>query len=344
MRYLPAAMLLLCSTALGEGFEQRYFTSVFSGDLSWAAAADVQTESGRALRERFVQRFITREEKPEDSIGDDDVDAIVRRYRSYWRDALLEPSSRRNAEERLRHDIAALIDYDREPHSAKELDSALANFLRQRGFNYRGGRTRPLIDLMLWRQTRSVEYDVELTTTKQAVTVHFLEQFLVRGWSHYATFGAAGTGGWADRDALYCIAEAYDIESEAFLNSYLRHEARHFADYRLYPELAGADLEYRAKLTELAFSSDPMALLRKFEQHGNGSSNAPHPLANRHIVNNLVVAAAPACEGHTLDCLVNVERQDIRGIARQLLDNHSAKLEDMGAEAVKATLQPIPAN
>ena len=55
----------------------------------------------------------------------------------------------------------------------------------------------------------------------------------------------------------------YDQFEERFINglpsaaaglTMPRHEARHFSDKEEFPNLADGDLEYRAKLTELAFS------------------------------------------------------------------------------------------
>ena len=57
----------------------------------------------------------------------------------------------------------------------------------------------------------------------------------------------------ASSNGLFAIGDC-DRTSETFLVSYLKHEARHFADTLDFPNLSGADLEYRAKLTELAFA------------------------------------------------------------------------------------------
>ena len=40
--------------------------------------------------------------------------------------------------------------------------------------------------------------------------------------------------------------------------SYLAHESRHFEDYQLFPKLKSADLEYRAKLTELSMANETL--------------------------------------------------------------------------------------
>ena len=54
-------------------------------------------------------------------------------------------------------------------------------------------------------------------------------------------------------DTLYCVEWAYAPDTENFEVSYLKHEAQHLADFQRFPGLPSAELEYRAKLTELAF-------------------------------------------------------------------------------------------
>jgi len=80
------------------------------------------------------------------------------------------------------------------------------------------------------------------------VKVVLMTDFATLGWEEYATLGTYYPGGWATDDALYCVKDAYDLNSETFLVSYLAHESRHFSDYKLFDKkLSGAELEYRAK-------------------------------------------------------------------------------------------------
>jgi hypothetical protein len=62
-------------------------------------------------------------------------------------------------------------------------------------------------------------------------------------------------GGWAIKEDanLYCNKGDYDLNSEHFKVSYLKHETIHFTDLNEYPQLSSADLEYRAKLIELMY-------------------------------------------------------------------------------------------
>ena len=80
----------------------------------------------------------------------------------------------------------------------------------------------------------------------------------------YLTFGRFGTGGWASPNGtINCVEQAYDFESERFLVSLLKHEAQHTIDMKQFPGITPAELEYRAKLVELHYSSD-LNLLQEF--------------------------------------------------------------------------------
>ena len=94
----------------------------------------------------------------------------------------------------------------------------------------------------------------------------------------YLTFGRFGTGGWASPDGtINCIEQGYDFESERFRVSLLKHEAQHTVDMNQFPGITPAELEYRAKLVELHYSSD-LGLLQEFlsvaDERRTGDSHA----------------------------------------------------------------------
>lgn len=335
MRIILILLALMATAADASDFESRYYASVFAGDLSWVSDAVPETPAGSSLKTKFNDRFLRKIDNTLITELDDPlVRAIVRRYFEYWRQALLAPQEREDAEHRLHSDIARLVESTGLATDAEDIDSALTSVLAERGFNFRGGRTQPLLDFMLWRTIRTVEFDVELTDVRQAVTVHFLDDFVIRGWSHFATFGRSGTGGWADRDALYCVSVAYDVDSEQFENSYLRHEARHFADYTRFPALEATDLEYRGKLTELAFSTHALQLLRGFWRHSSETSTVPHPFANWHVVHNIATTLDASCEEDPLTCLKSAPNEELQATARHLLVEHTKILEEFGSETI----------
>ena len=100
----------------------------------------------------------------------------------------------------------------------------------------------------------------------------------------YLTFGRFGTGGWASPDGtINCIEQTYDFESERFLVSLLKHEAQHTTDMIQFPGITSAELEYRAKLVELHYSSD-LGLLQKFLSEADESrGNDSHAVASARL-------------------------------------------------------------
>jgi hypothetical protein len=212
--------------------------------------------------------------------------------------------------------------------------------IRAHGFHQINGKTLPYFDLMLWKTEETRDFDIELTDSQQPVTVIFMHDFVSMGWSHFASFGAAATSGWAAEDSLYCVAWAYDVQSENFRISYLKHETRHFADYAKYPELEGIDLEYRAKLTELAFASTSLhRLLRDFTANGADNPKAPHAYANYRVVRDVYQAIFQRPLPEHLDPWVIVGPDKVNPVARELLEKHTAALEKAGADTTRGVLR-----
>ena len=104
-----------------------------------------------------------------------------------------------------------------------------------------------------------------------------MDDFLTLGWKDYATLGMTSSGGWAAKESIYCLTWAWNHDSENFRVSVLKHEGRHVADFKRYPMLDALDLEYRAKLTELAFADTTLiSLLNNFTSNAASNPASPH--------------------------------------------------------------------
>ena len=133
----------------------------------------------------------------------------------------------------------------------------------------------------------------------------------------------ARTGGWAKPDALYAVRASYDLASEEFYVSYLAHEGQHFADYARYPMLEQPELEYRAKLTEIALSTTTTAtLLANFASLGGDSRDSPHAFAARRVT----------------IALQGVPMERVREAAVEKLRDSTASLERLGPGKTKRFL------
>lgn len=343
-RVLACLHILVCCSALGDGLQSRYFQSVFSGDIAWMLSEDIEDDGDTDFVQRFQERFVDRLEPAAfASIDDPFVRQVARHYQRYWIDSLLDPKTRNANELSLERQIEKTLAENGYEDDHTPVFDRLAASIRGRGWGFQGGRTPPLQDFMLWRSTDSRRYEVTLSDRVQTVSVHFLDGFVSQGWASFATFGHAGTGGWAAADGLYCVKSSYDLTSERFLVSYLKHEARHFADYKRFPNLQGADLEYRAKLTELIYAQrDQRALLGMFASHANGRTHAPHPLANWHVLNDLATDLKIEGQADNPGRWDSIDPQAIRTAARKLLEAHDQRLLNTGAATTAGVLIRLP--
>lgn len=340
---LVLAVTIAWSVAMSAAFAQvaaetdrpgpAFSSAALQGDVRSASAA---LEAGpRAL---FERRYVAGEDD-EYTSSDPLLGAVVPIYRSYWRRALMAPNARADLESELEARIQAELGLGEGADTLAALEEAL----RERGYGVITGRTPPLLELIVWQRTRSVDETVRLTDGAHVVPVNYMEDFASRGWAHFATFGRASAGGWANADGLNCVCADYDLDSEAFTVSFLRHEARHFADYGKFPKLEGADLEYRAKLTELVYAERSLGdLLTKFAGNARRIEGAPHSLANWHVIDDL--AARLVAPAHRTDpekaneILLKLPAGLVRRTARSLLDEHEARLHEAGALTTKGSL------
>ncbi len=190
----------------------------------------------------------------------------------------------------------------------------------------------PLHELMLWReQTHSVR-TVALPGGDIEVKVTALDGFASLGWAAWATCDRSHTGGWATADGIMVVAPAWDLRSEAYTISLLAHEAQHFSDYRRYPKLAQTDLEYRAKLVEIALAETTQReLLGTFASRAQRNRDLPHPFANHWLVERLRTRLGGA------DWIAR-SRDEIARAALAELQAHSDLIDAKGALLAESVL------
>jgi hypothetical protein len=353
--FLLLSVLILkgmTSFAYAETEDYNYNTIAMTGDLSAAekALSFAKDEAGNERAEKFRERFVERTSGLVlESIEDDVVRNIAAAYQEYWRDTLLEPQRRDQLEVELfrrTHEVLAPIGVNRVLNSPQEIEyfeshleesrndrgwamMRLKYIIEDRGYQALAGRTAPLLELMLWRETRSVTEPIEITDGVQLLNLHYLEDFIVPGWLSYATFGESESAGWANSEGIFIIPHAYDdIEGETFQLS-LKHEARHYADVSKYPNISGADREYRAKLTALVFAETDMKRLLSSHQREAVYEDVPHPLANwlvmKDLANEIYGADAPQ------EWWLSVDYKPVQAAARKLLEVNTSRLDALGA-------------
>jgi hypothetical protein len=210
----------------------------------------------------------------------------------------------------------------------------LGKRLDSEGIYYLDDIAPPLRDLFLWRKQEIRNYPVSLTDQTRTVRVIFMDDFQSLGWKYYASLGLASTTGWVENGELYCVDWAYDRSSERFKVSYLKHEARHLADYERFPGLDAVELEYRAKLTELAFAhQSAIRLLEDFINKSADNPHSPHAMANFRLTRDLQLELFGKAGPPTRFPWKQISTGRLNAAARLLLDKNTIQLVEKQSSA-----------
>jgi hypothetical protein len=214
---------------------------------------------------------------------------LLAAYRAYWWRVLTRSGTRESEEARLLHAARELLGAPAVEETSEALEPLVAARLRSEGLHALQGRTAPLLELMLWTREEERRYDVALPETSHATRVLLLDGFLSLGWAEWATCGRHSAGGWASADVLRAVRPRYrSLDGEEFRVTFLGHETQHLSDLERHPGLASWELEYRAKLTELALAVETRGkLLDRFEESQGDDPDVPHAYANRRVLADL---------------------------------------------------------
>lgn len=258
-----------------------YYGCIIKGDLHGAMDVLKQFPEQASLYERH--RNVWEREQYRSYHIDGQLNGVLLAYQKYDRDCFYLQVDRERAAESLRDRLAAVVGIQKEDTELGELEQThLPKLFRRHGLHFLGGKSGGYYGPYVWKTTRTVSYEVELPDGVQRYQVRLLDGFLSRSWIDDLSFGEIGPGGWADGDGIInCVQSAWDLESEAFRVSLLKHEAQHTRDLEANPDMSSEELEYRAKLVELIYSAE-RNLLAAFAQEadpgdtGNGHAMAAH--------------------------------------------------------------------
>ena len=213
-------------------------------------------------------------------------------FHDYWRKSLL--NNDKNYDKELADTLRDFFSFEfamlKSSISDDSLDVYFKKYVELKGLHSVGGISKVgrLYDLLIWKAQKDTAYTIQLHKERISVRVVLMDSFITLGWEEYATLGKYYPGGWSTKDALYCVKKAYNLNSEEFLISYLGHEGRHFEDLNAYPKLKSADLEYRAKLTELSLAKKTLyKLIADFIDNANYASENGHSVANYCVIRDL---------------------------------------------------------
>ena len=293
----------------------------------------------------YYERFIYQSEDFDYNTDDEEIIDLYKRFQNYWRSVMIENVPPKLADSLLRLETNHFLKKHFRPQlSVEEINEN--NFLLFIDYfeskDLHGiamGKTGHLYDLYLWKEEEEVEYSIDLPEGQGInVPVVFMRDFISNGWSHYTTFGHSFSGGWASSYKLYCVEESYGPrDEEEFLISYVSHEGQHFADYNTFPELKQADLEYRAKLTELSLARETLYdILDKFITNSKNDMQYAHGFANHVVIKELSEIFFKSEFESDSKKWEQIPQKKINKSALRLLKEHSRKLQDLGAESVEA--------
>lgn len=260
--------------------EKTYRGYILKGDLIGTMDYVRQFPEQTELYSRYADIF----EREHYLTYDTELNDILTIYQKYYRDVFYLRIDREKASDRLRTRLIEFLGID---DKNAELDgieeNCLEEMFRNRGLYFMGGRTSGYYGPYIWRTSETRTYEVELPDGVQTYTVKLLDGFISRSWADYLSFGKIGTGGWTDSGGIInCIKSSYDLDSESFKISLLKHEAQHARDLTADPNMTSENLEYRAKLVELIYSSE-RSLIEQFihESEASDKDNGHAAAANR---------------------------------------------------------------
>lgn len=254
-----------------------------------------------------------------------DVDAelneILLTYQKYYRDAFYLELPAEEAAQRLRERLAELFRAASDV-SLDKLEEMAGMAFRKKSFHALMGRTSGYYGPYIWKTEELRHYKVELPEGEQDYAVKFLDGFIMKSWLDYISFGEMGTGGWSNGDGLiHCVRSAYDLESEDFQVSLLKHEARHALDQARYKDITNEELEYRAKLVELIYSRERRMLERFVSQADGKKTDNGHGLAAERIVRGFETYLKKG-----RDSLAKLPLESVQTIARSLFSENSEEI------------------
>ena len=276
---------------MGAGYDENIFYGfLIQGDLNGAIGYLKQFPEQTGLYGRYRSVFEQGHYVAYDV--DSHLNELLAVYQRYYRDVFYLNVNAEEAVARMRNRFAAFFDISGQDMAFDAIENRLiAEAFRSRSFQFLGGKTGGYYGPYIWKTTETRQYDVELPGGVQKYKVRFLDGFLAKSWLDYLSFGAVSTGGWTDGDGIInCVKSSYDVESESFQVSLLKHEAQHAMDLSTYGNMPSEDLEYRAKLVELICSGERNLLAQFVHEAGTGNAANGHSQAAERLVEGFSTA------------------------------------------------------
>ena len=257
--------------------------------------ANAGTPEGDRCLSVFRERFVTTSEHSSPEVTDPYIRLLIRVYRQYYRIAFMRVLPQDKAEDWLKAQIL-----DASPELTPDLAFEDVEFRVRAAIELRGhhamlGLVAPFRALHIWTKEEWRRFPVDLPHKSLELEVCLADGFLELGWFHFVTFGVKFSGGWTSADdsasrRFWRVRQTYDNTDPNRFRLFLLHEAQHVADLADFPGIPEPDLEYRAKLVELASTESPEERLQKFRQEAAPEPQSPHAFASWMLLSRLSAA------------------------------------------------------
>lgn len=253
---------------------RRFF---INGDIKGAIAYMKDHDEFKDILPAYVAVFENCEYRTYEIL--ENLNDILRLYQIYFRDIFYLDLPNNLAEDKLLIELKNLLKMSDADEAL--LEKRLQSQFENEGYHALFGKTQGYYGPYIWKDTNLTTYNVELPDGVVEYTINILKGFVFRGWMDYLTFGRYGTEGWTLPDGtINCVEQAYDFKSERFLVSFLKHEAQHSVDMKQFSQITPTELEYRAKLVELYYSSDSRLLNKIISVADSNKMDDPHAMAS----------------------------------------------------------------
>lgn len=245
---------------------------------------------------KFQKRFCTQEEKTKKISSNHHINKITEIYRDYWKGVSMNKEMAVEFDSILFKDLSQYIILNKLSDSTdiyvgENPIASTLQLIERESFYSTSFYLNEMYGLKIWDKQSEKNYHIELPHDTLDISVLFIKNYVLRGMADYFTIRSIQDGGWASSNVntLFCNKGAYWLKSEKFNVSYLKHEANHFVDMNKYPELSGADLEYRSKLIELMYLDKKIFSTISFFIQGASikNRNNSHAYANYYVIHEL---------------------------------------------------------
>jgi len=350
--FLTVFLLFFClnglaQTRLNTTFSLNYskiYALGLDGNLQAALPLmDVDTsllsKKDKVFKAKFELRFKNAtDSSPFISVKEPDFQELLYIFRDYWRNSLLD--STQNFDAQLAREAILFLKnnflgLENAEITRDSIGSYLSQFIRSKGYFTTKAvqKTGTLYDLLIWKSQKDTTYFFSTKEEVLEIKVVMMKDFVTLGWEEYATLGRYYPGGWTTKNALYCVKDAYNLDSENFLISYLAHESRHFTDYKIFPKLKSTDLEYRAKLTELSLAKTTLFnLIEFFINNSNSNNTNAHSAANYFVIRDLSRILFSSDFERDIQKWKTVKGKKINKMANKLLKINTNSLHEIGTD------------